>query len=428
MNPTWQDAADIGLMMLPPRSAVAAVERCADQLAALASLVVAQKVAGSARCRLKEGPPSAAGEKFLALVDDEREAADRRMATIPALLDAVAAAAGASGIEWSPMKGCSIRQSYRDPRMRDVGDVDLWVPSADDAWTLSETLLAMDYVYAPWELPWFKKSASGELYGQVRVVRLERDRAAVDFHIGAYSVRHCGTMPLGRHRKGRFLPEDDIAAVFGNAAGDCMLDLKSVNDLHVLLPQVTNVARIHTLLDHGGLLPFLRGCLTRIRGLAGLPASLTESLDRLEPAPGPEEDVQVTPAQADRLRIAQTVTHATEIALRDHPGQVRAIVASAADAYGYEHPLTVLPRPAYRVGPLVSWECVRLVPVQGSARQLPAGTRAADVEHPIRLLSLDDGDLVTVGDRVFIPTVDFRVPEGLVAALHGAGLSVDVDA
>ncbi|MET9361742.1 nucleotidyltransferase family protein [Streptomyces sp. NPDC006632] len=428
MNPTWQDAADIGLMMLPRESAAAAVERRADQLAALAALVVTQKVAGSARRRLQEGPPSAAGEKFLALVDDEREAADRRMATIPSVLDAVAAAAESSGIEWSPMKGCSIRQSYQDPRMRDVGDIDLWVPSAEDAWTLSETLLPMGYVYAPWELPWFKKSASGELYGQVRVVRLERDRAAVDFHIGSYSVRHCGTMPLGRHRKGRFLPEDDIAAVFGNAAGDCMLDLKSVNDLHVLLPLVTNVARIHALLDHGGLLPFLRGCLSRIRRLTGLPAGLLESLDRLEPAPGPEEDVQVTAAEADRLRIAQTVTHAAEIALRDHPEQVRAIVASAADAYSYDHPLTVLPRPAYRLGPLVSWECVRLVPVQGSARHLPRPATVADVEHPIRLLSLDGGDLVTVGDRVFIPTVDFRVPEDLVVTLREAGLSVDVDA
>ncbi|WP_330334608.1 nucleotidyltransferase family protein [Streptomyces sp. NBC_00536] len=428
MNPSWQDAADVGLMMLPPQAAAAAVERCADDLAALADLVVTQKVAGAARVRLQEVPRSTASEKFLGLVDGLREPADRRMATIPALLEAVAAAADASGITWSPMKGCSIRQSYPDPRLRDVGDIDIWVPSAEDAWTLSETLLPMGYVYAPWELPWFKKSASGELYGQVRVVRLERDRAAVDFHIGPYSVRHCGTMPLGRHRGGRLLVEDDIAAIFGNAAGDCMLDLKSVNDLHVLVPLVTNVGRIHALLDHGGLLPFLRGALDRIRRLTGLPAGLTESLERLEPAPGPQEDVQVTPEGGDRLRIAQTVTHSVDIALRDHPHQVRAIVASAADAYSYDHPLTAVPRPAFRLGPLVSWECVRLVPVDGTVHQLPAGAGTADVEHPIRLLSLKEGDLVAVGDRVFIPTVDFRVPQDLVAALRDAGLSVSVPA
>lgn len=425
MTITWQDAAEVGLVMLGGQQARDAVARCADRLPALADAIVENKVAGPARIRLADGG-SAAAETLVALIDERRAAADQRMQTIPGIVEVIAYGGRTIGAQWALMKGCSIRERYDDKRLREVGDVDVWVPSARDAWRLSEFLLPLGYVYAPWELPWFKglPGGDGRLYGQVRLVRWERDRAAVDFHFGPYSVRHCGTMSIGLHADRLLAPEDDIAAIIGNAAGDCRLDLKTVNDLSVLLPLASDVARVHALLDEGGLLPFLRGCISRIRALDSLPASLRALLDRLEPPPGAAEDVQVFARDADRLRIAQTVTHAVDIALRDHSGNVREIVSSAADAYSYEHELTVAAVPGLRIGRPVNWECVRLIPCEGDAGGLLRQTTAREIEDPIRVLGLDQGDLVAVGDRVFVPTVGFRVSEELVGVLAAHGLSL----
>jgi hypothetical protein len=424
MTVTWQDAAEVGLAVLPEQAARDAAVRCADRLPALADAIVENKVAGAARVRLAPYRGLAPVDQLLTLIDERRAAADQRMQTIPGLVDVIEEGAGTIDARWALMKGCSIRERYDDKRLRDVGDVDVWVPTARDAWQLSEFLLPLGYIYAPWELPWFKGMPAGDgLYGQVRVVRRELDRAAVDFHFGPYSVRHCGTMSLGRYANHLLAPEDDIVAVIGNGAGDCRFDLKSVNDLDVLLPVVDDVARVHALLEEGGLLPFLRGCLSRIRELNSLPASLHKQLDRLEPAEGPTEDVQVSAAAADRLRIAQTVAHSVDIALRDHSGHVREIVVSAADAYSYEHPLTVCPVPGLRIGRPVNWECVRLIPCDGDASGLVKQATARELEDSIRVLGLEQGDLVAVGDRIFVPTVDFRVSEELVGALAAHGLS-----
>ena len=424
MKVTWQDTAEVGLTMLPERAAHDAVLSCADRLPALADAIVENKVAGAARVRLAGARGSAPVDELLTLIDERRAAADRRMQTIPGLVDVIAQGARTIDARWALMKGCSIRERYGDKRLRDVGDVDVWVPSARDAWQLSEFLLPLGYVYAPWELPWFKGLPGGDgLYGQVRAVRRELDRAAVDFHFGPYSVRHCGTMSLGRYADHLLAPEDDIVSIIGNGAGDCRLDLKTVNDLNVLLPLAGDIARVHALLDEGGLLPFLRGCLNRIRELDSLPTSMHKLLDGLEPAQGPAEDVQVSAADADRLRVAQTVAHAVDIALRDHSGSVREIVVSAADAYSYEHPLTLGSVPGLRIEHPVNWECVRLIPCGGDASGLLQRTTARELEDPIRVLELEQGDLVAVGDRVFVPTVDFRVSEELVGALAAHGLS-----
>ena len=425
MPVTWQDVAEVGLVMLPGSAARDAVVRCADRLPALAAAIVENKVAGPARIRLAAARGSAPVDALLALIDEQRAAADQRMQTIPGIVDVIADGARKIDAEWALMKGCSIRERYDDKRLRDVGDVDVWVSDAVAAWQLSEFLFPLGYVYAPWELPWFKgvPGGDGRLYGQVRLVRRELDRAAVDFHFGPYSVRHCGTMSIGRHADGLLVPEDDIASIIGNGAGDCRLDLKTVNDLYVLLPLASDVARVHALLDEGGLLPFLRGCISRIRALNSLPAIMCELLDRLEPPEGTAEDVQVSTADADRLRIAQTVTHSVDIALRDHSGHVREIVASAADAYSYEHALTVGAVPGMRIGRPVNWECVRLIPCDGGAGDLARQATAREFADPIRVFGLDQGDLVAVGDRVFVPTVDFRVSADLVGGLAAHGLS-----
>lgn len=423
---TWQDAAEVGLVMIDERAAHETAERCADRLPALADAIVEHKVAGPARVRLATAHGSTAAETLIRLIDERRTAQDRRMGTIPGLIDVIADGARTTGASWALMKGCSIRQRYEDQRLRDVGDIDVWVGDARDAWQLAELFFPLGYVYAPWELPWFKgvPGGAGGLYGQVRVVRPQLDRAAVDFHFGRYSVRHCGTMAMGRHDGHLLATEDDIAAVIGNAAGDCRLDLKTVNDLYVLLPLTDDIARVHALLDEGGLLSFLRGCLNRTRTLTCLPADMHKLLDRLEPPDGPAEDVQVTSADADRLRVAQTVTHALDLALRDHPGEVRDVVGSAVHAYSYDHPLTVAPVAGLRVDRPVNWECVRLVPLAGDAGELLRQATSRELAASVRVLRLEEGDLVAADDRVFVPTVDFRVSEELTGALAARGLSV----
>ncbi|MEV4556241.1 nucleotidyltransferase family protein [Kitasatospora sp. NPDC049285] len=374
------------------------------------------------------------------------ELADRITARAAVMADrwASSAAVGAAvtrfaeeeGITWWTMKGFSFRPLYPAGTVRDVGDLDVLVGTVDDAWRLARRLRADGYIYLDIELPWFKRDLrTGELYGQIRLTTAERNRLSIDIHAGPYSVRHCGLMPLGRTAGGGGTPggpvafEDDIAAVVANAAGDRFITAKAVNDLLLSLDRAPDARYLHETLDAAGLLPFLATCLGRVTAWCELTADQAQALAALLPDVAAEPVPPVDRADpAERCEI--TVAHARETALRVlglPPERADAVAASAREAYGKDHPLQVVPdaeaQPVDWAG-LNNWTCVRLVPVELAAALVEPGAAAASAgrgeasalsEEMVRE-ETGGGTLIrAIGDS-FVPTVDFALPAGLVAA------------
>ncbi|NKE60683.1 hypothetical protein FXN61_29395 [Lentzea sp. PSKA42] len=101
----------------------------------------------------------------------------------------------------------------------------------------------------------------------LKLVTPTRDAISVDVHAGPYSVRHCGRMPLhaltcadGRKSEADEFPAidvtDNLTCVLSNAAGDCFVDAKSINDIYLALAMDVDVRRLHATLDEAALLPF----------------------------------------------------------------------------------------------------------------------------------------------------------------------------
>ncbi|GGS49128.1 hypothetical protein GCM10010221_55230 [Streptomyces parvus] len=343
------------------------------------------------------------------------------------------------GVSWWTMKGFSFRPLYPEGCRRDVGDLDVLVTTMDDAWKLARRLREDSYIYLDIELPWFKRDVTtGELYGQIRLTTPNRDRLSIDIHAGPYSVRHCAVMPLRRTWEGHGTPggplafEDDVCAVVANAAGDCFVTAKMVNDLLLCLERDLDIAYVHATLDHAGLLPFLATCLGRVRDWCEVTPAQSEQIARLTPALSPEPVPPVTGADGD-VRCEVTVAHARGIAGRLFPqdaGRVESVAASALDAYGTDHPLRLVRED--EVQPLVwddlnNWTCVRLVPQELAVARLVGGEPKPQARvEPGRALSeqvtvvgTGSGTLVHAIGDTFVPTVDFALPDTLVAALAG---------
>ncbi|MEU4771532.1 nucleotidyltransferase family protein [Micromonospora sp. NPDC023644] len=362
-----------------------------------------------------------------------------RVDTGPEVIRRFAGYAREHDISWWFMKGFALRDRYPQGLPRDVGDMDVQVSTLDDAWRLARLLREDGYGYPDGEVPWFKRDiTTGELYGQVRVVTPRRDRVSVDFHAGPYSVRHCGRMHLGQ---GPSMPSegplswvDNICCVLGNAAGDCFIDLKTVNDIVLCLPELHDASALHARLDEAGLLPFLTTCLDRVARWSRLDARQQDQLARLMPDCTAEPEPPLLDDQPG-FRLSVTVDHARAVARRwfpDDPTRVEQVAATAAEAYGNEHPLRLATsdetRPA-RLPELNNWTCVRLVPAALAQRVLdPAGhldapraqPRLSALTEEVTVAGHDCGDLVTAIGDTFVPTVDFALTPGLVATAYGA--------
>ncbi|MCU1640726.1 MAG: hypothetical protein JWN03_1001 [Nocardia sp.] len=395
-----------------------------------AELLIRHKVSRIARARLAglgADPVAAATAQLLA---DYIEPIDIRFLGSGELLDLVARVAAEGGFGVRRMKGFSQRDRYPQGLIRDVGDIDLLVADYDAAWLLAEAFLDRGYIYPPHELPWFKGDLTGGLYGQVRLISPGRVELPIDIHVGPYSVRHCGLMPmrtdLTAHIGGEPLPPvdpiDDFCCVIGNAAGDCFIDAKTVNDIVLALrahpdPEALRAA-VHPTLDAAALLPFFATCLDRVHALCAPDPALSAALDLLRPDVEPEPQPPLAAPNADH-RIEVTIAHAGFAAERvpgSSPALTAAIVEGARRAYSSPSPLLVTELPyddSRRALPqLVRWNCVRLVPLTSTP---------AFAAHAFRLagrtvvLATPEGQLVDAGAAgQFVPTVDFVLPSGLV--------------
>lgn len=344
------------------------------------------------------------------------------------------------GVAWWTMKGFSLRELYPQSGLRDVGDLDIFLATVDDAWVLIRRLRALGYVYQESELPWFKQDiGTGRLYGQMRLTTPHGDQLPIDIHAGYYSVRHCGVMRLQRTEErpgtpgGPIALEDDVCGIVVNAAGDCFITTKMINDLVLALAHELDTEYIGRTLDHAGLLPFLATCLGRIGDWCRLTEAQRARLAQLMP------DVAAEPVPPEwapdpEQRCEITVSHARDIAARLYPAdpaQVEAITASARDAYGKDHPLMLVPddeAAAPALPELNNWTCVRMVPqplavaqLQDTANrtaQLAAGPRRS-LSGELAVEATDAGELVHVIGESFVPTTDFALSRRFVEALSG---------
>jgi hypothetical protein len=267
-------------------------------------------------------------------------------------------------------------------------------------------------------------------------VTADRRGISVDLHAGPYSVRHCGLMPL-RHgpsdpRGAAIALEDDVCAVVANAAGDCFVTAKTVNDLVLALDRDIDVPRVHRTLDAAALLPFLATCLDVVAAVSDL-GELRRRWTDLRPEVAAEPAPPL--AQPDRqLRTEVTVRHARAVATRMFPTDrtvVSGIEAGARAAYGREHPLRLAtPRRPGDLPELNNWTCVRLVPTSLARERfgaVPDGTDgpgaagpgldagvAVSLSETIGVERTPAGTLIRAADDRFLPTVDFALNPDLV--------------
>lgn len=446
----------LGLLEPHPGAAGAALDVAHDLGADRAARVLFRhKVANIALGRLRSvDDPRAVG--LTAALSELRASFNARYATAPGIVALLRRGAADAGVAVRPMKGMAVEDWYPAWAERDVGDLDVWVATSREGWELAEVLRRHGYVYAPEELPWFKSDTAGVRFGQMRLVEPDRATVSVDIHVGPYSVRYCGMLPIGLGigpgtPSWQPLPDGDLfCTAVANAAGDCFLDGKTVNDLFLGLGRSIDPAEIAGPLTAAGLDGFLARALDEVDAAQVLAGSVRERWETLR---------ALLPAAPEPLPLAERPDAVVRAGIvRDH---TRAVARSqhGSDETAAEH-LAGLAHQAYlrstepvlvagdRRAPLPSsdpWTCVRLVPLEAAAA-LPAedgarfeddarfedgarsendGRASGELAGPgagaagtadVTVVGLPEGDLVRAGGDLFVPTVDYRLSGPLVAA------------
>jgi hypothetical protein len=357
------------------------------------------------------------------------------------------------------MKGLSSARLYPEElrRRRDLGDIDVYVDTADAAWELTRVLAEDGYRYDPDEPPWIKRAPDGRIYGQMRLLppvgssapggareqeapdddmarrlRGPGNDLVIDIHYDRYSVRHCSwlevpvELPVGELTY--VDPITNFAYVIADAAGDYFTSTKVLNDFYFLLERTdASVGDLVERLRRAKLERFFATVVRRMSTALDLPARHRAALAgvsaaKAEPMP-PVDDFDL------RTRARVTTLHAFRV------GQDRSLAEAArngASAFvSYRKSarvrLSKRSRPV-RVNEASPSRCTRLLPVHSVREALgaeapppAAGGGANGHWHPIpgatrmQALTTGSGDLVRVGSDVFIPTVWGGLPERLVA-------------
>jgi hypothetical protein len=366
---------------------------------------------------------------------DEAEQAWRARA-VPAMR-AVVAAAGRHG--GRVVKGLAVQSRYPRPELRHVGDVDLHFPSWAAARPMVRELRTAGWVWDTAELPWLKWHDSGQVYGQLSLVRDDNAApyARVDLHVGPFSVGHAGLLPMVGWRSGAALGEPAtvpdtvtaVAMVAAHAVVDRVLSVKDLNDLRVLLAV-------------GGDGPVDWATVWELCRAAQATGALAQCL-RVLAQVHPDLPVPRLPGGGG---LSTTVPRATRravdfaaLAYRDERARGSRLVGALRTgwtAYRYFGG-DLRPRPA--AGPVAASEpvpalrrrdvCWRLVPPELWARWPAAGPdraavapRSERLDEGLTLVRGGGGVAVLLEDDVFVPTVWGAVPAaGLRLARRLAG-------
>lgn len=346
-------------------------------------------------------------------------------------------------------KGIGAHTMYPDRSVRDFNDIDLFLRDrADAAKVATELRIVHGYRYQKYELPWFKADPRERVvYGQIALVAPpdRPDLLNVDIHFGDYSVRHCGRLGIAdafwADKPGFHVlaPEENLACIVNNAAGDYFVTAKDTNDLLMALSLPGfDTARFADLLHGSHLDGFFGFIAATLRGSTVLTAEQVSRLreipvrQTLEPRPRPDT------ADWNRRCLGTTV-HA--FATRREYGVVSA-VRVAADAFSYYRKrlkLTAAPagarREAAKAIALNPWTCVRLVPVD-LALELVAGrggggfgggegaaapsVATLDLDPGIERYESPAGTYFRIDGEVFIGTVDYVLDEDVIRQAAGS--------
>ncbi|MFI7553253.1 nucleotidyltransferase family protein [Micromonospora sediminimaris] len=338
-------------------------------------------------------------------------------------------------------KGLVAHARYPDASIRDFNDLDLFVGNHTDAFRLSAVLRGeFGYTFQDNELPWLKVDPSdGMVYGQIAHVapRGAGDMLNVDVHFGDYSVRHCGRLRIAggltRDTSGLHLlaPEDNLACVVNNAAGDYFVTAKDTNDLllGITAPDF-DLPRFLGLIRQARLDGFLGFMIRTLRETTVLTEEQERRFREIPPAltvePPPRPD-----APSWTLRCLGTTLHA--FAVRRDAGLIAA-GRTAANAFSYYRKrlqLRAVPgggRNA-RAAEWNPWTCVRLVPLDMATGLLEQPGEAAYTDAASSFIGGDKeferfdtaaGMYFRIGDEFFVGTVEYDLSADVIRQARAA--------
>ncbi len=316
----------------------------------------------------------------------------------------------ASGIPALPIKGARMIARYGDG-VRDVSDLDLFVDDITDAWTVAGRLLRSGYVVAADELPWIKVDvATGTPYGQI-VLEPDgddgrRDRLRLDIHFAGYSVRHCGFVGLSISS---WDANSDFLCTLGNAAGDCCIRLKDVNDLRLLACDDTfDPHRAADLVTRAGIEAFAGQVLAAGEAVcAAWPPALGRVLQSLQVTAGRRERIRPFASPRRLQRWTLTTRHAWRLGRRQSLARAISYSLSGARYYARARQLTRTRTAPRRPPPLNNVSCLRLV-------ELGTGDPPDHSRDTVTICRYSGGNwLVRAGPTLFAPTIYMRVPRDI---------------
>ncbi|MDX8033826.1 nucleotidyltransferase family protein [Lentzea sp. BCCO 10_0856] len=408
------------------------IERAADVIRRNRVVLIACDNLGRA-----DHPTAAA---LLAELTPFAEERHRRAANIErshALLDELATALdiGVWGI-----KGLSTMHGYPDPALREMRDVDCAVYGRDEAFVLARALRDKGFVTDIRELPWLKAACDGTPYGQYKL-QGPNGFAAVDIHFGpVYSTGHCGLLPVPAPSSPGVRPLPIVAnlrPMLGNSGGDIHITAKDVNDLWVASKSLSSRDISEFIGDARA--AALGNQLTAIAettlAVTGTSAEQRTALQAIACAGSTRIEKPLLASglmkRTSSARVLRTATRAyRQAAAGTRSRLVRAGVVLGALAY-YSAPLKLrLSRlPANRALPK-QWRCVRLIPLSLAQAFVADGEKAVKSWEgdarpgegipgdagDVRFEPAGRGHVVVSGDTVFVPTVWFGLPAGVIAA------------
>lgn len=332
------------------------------------------------------------------------------------------------------MKGLGVCSWYPSGQRRDIGDADLWVPDMDSGLSLASMLRDLGFTYEPGEMPWLKRDMSGTLFGQFRMQHPAPDRVDVDIHIGPYSVRYCGLIEFSRSRENEawtpLADEDNLCAVIGNAAGDCFIEAKAINDIVVAIGRPLDFDYVVGALRQAGLTGFFNTVIDRVQEVCDLDVDQRATLDRLR-TDDTAEDVPLVATDDDLRRTGLVAAHTRRVA-ESMTGDAAVAERIARDAeHAYGNPRSFRLRTSggkpHRLPDMNPWTCVRLAPqplirrIANRHERVPVQGRHTRLAEHLELIEAEDGDLLRFRGDVFLPTTDYLFCSRLVVAEPGVG-------
>jgi Uncharacterised nucleotidyltransferase len=396
------------------------------------ALILRHKVRMQTLARLAEFPSEAADRLRAALAPYERVMRDR-LRVVDSVIRSLDKAGRELAIAVYGIKGLVARESYAEPETRDIGDWDVYVDTAENAWRLAGWLRDRGFGYDESELPWFKRDWTGQyVYGQVRMCRpLNGVGMFIDIHYGGYSIRHCGLLLVSTadDAPGWHLLDRSHNLVLGiaNAAGDQFIAVKDLNDLWLALhdPSV-DWEVVRRGVRAAGLERFFNAMLYRLGEVNTLDARANTRVAELRCG---RKTAALPPLRSpdQRQRWRATCRHAYAYGRRYSRRLAVLAALTAARYYGSRLHLRVVRQRFARLPDARPWRCVRLVPVGVAARLLPSQASDGTVPTPIAatatplfdgaltVLRTPAGDLVSAVGDVFVPTVYYDLNHDLVA-------------